>query len=99
MSNFFTRSGPGLRLLSGDMTSGIFFYLTISKSQLTFHSTDFFICSTKVTLKDYPKLKSDLVVTFGATEIKDWDGTEKPGVGKLVSLFYNNFLKLFGLTS
>lgn len=77
------------------------FYLIISRSnsQLTFHYKHFFSCSTKVTLKDYPKLKSDLVVTFGATEIKDWDGTEKPGVGKLVSLFYNNFLKLFGLTS
>jgi hypothetical protein len=39
-------------------------------------------------------MKTQLVVTFGATEIKDWDGTEKSGNGKLViKTFYPFFIK------
>jgi hypothetical protein len=40
-------------------------------------------------------MKTQLVVTFGATEIKDWDGTEKSGNGKLVTkTFYQFFMKV-----
>ena len=40
--------------------------------------------STNVSINDHPDMKTQIVVTFGATEIKDWDGTEKFNNGKLV---------------
>ena len=42
------------------------------------------VFSTDVSIKDHPDMKTQIVVTFGATEIKDWDGTEKANNGKLV---------------
>jgi len=55
--------------------------------------TSFFF-STHATIKDFPDMKTQLVVTFGATEIKDWDGTEKSGNGKLViKTFYPFIIK------
>ena len=43
------------------------------------------VFSTDVSIKDHPDMKTQIVVTFGATEIKDWDGTEKEKNGKLVN--------------
>ncbi len=40
--------------------------------------------STHVTAIDYPDMETKLVVSFGVTEIKDWDGTENANSGKLV---------------
>jgi hypothetical protein len=42
------------------------------------------LLSTHVKAADYPDMESKLIVSFGVTEIKDWDGTENANSGKLV---------------
>ncbi len=46
------------------------------------------LLSTHVKAADYPDMESKLIVSFGVTEIKDWDGTENANSGKLVWNFF-----------
>ena len=43
------------------------------------------VYSTEVSIEDHEDMKTHVVVALGATEIKDWDGTEKASNGKLVN--------------